>query len=75
MEARRLLFGRRGGLEGLGVRGEVLAAVGGIEAFGEDDEGGTGSGGFEDTGSGTGEVGGLVGAWSKGSEREEEVVM
>ena len=74
MEARGLLFGRRGGLEGLGVRGEVLAAVGGIEAFGEDDEGGAGSGGFEDTGSGTGEVGGLVSAWSKGSEREEVVM-
>lgn len=62
-------------MEDLGVRGEVLAAVGGIEAFGEDDEGGTSFGGFKDTESGTGEVGGLVGAWGKGSEREEVVVM
>lgn len=75
MEARRLLYGRRGGLEGLGVRGKVLAAVGGIEAFRENDEGGTGFGGFKDTGSGTGEVSGLVGAWGKWSEREEEEVM
>ena len=48
VEARGLLFGRRGGLEGLGVGGEVLAAVGGVEAFGEDDQGGSGFGGFED---------------------------
>ena len=48
MKAGGLLLGRRGGLEGLGVGGEVLAAVRGVEAFGEDDEGGSGFGGFED---------------------------
>lgn len=69
MEARRLLFGRRGGLEGFGVRGEVLAAIGGIEAFREDNEGGTGFGCFKDTGSGTGKVGGLVGAWGQKGQK------
>ena len=69
--ARRLLAGRRRGLERLGVRGEVLAAVGGIEAFGEDDQGGSGFGGFEDTGAGAGEVGGLVGALWEGRVREK----
>lgn len=48
MEAGRLLLGRRGGLEGLGIGGKVLAAVRGVEAFGEDDQGGSGFGGFED---------------------------
>ena len=37
MEARGLLFGGRGRLERLGVGGEVLAAVGGVEAFREHD--------------------------------------
>lgn len=63
VEARGLLFGGRGGLEGLGIGGKVLAAVGGVEAFGEDDQGGSGFGSFEDAGAGTGEVGGFVGAW------------
>ena len=72
--ARRLLFGRGRRLQGFGVGGEVLAAVGGIEAFGEDDEGGSGFGGFEDARAGAGEVGGFVGAWGKlGSEGEEDV--
>lgn len=75
VEARRLLFGRWGGLQGLGVGGEVLAAVGGVEAFGEDDQRGSGFGGFEDAGAGAGEVGGFVGAWGKeGSDEEGEVV-
>ena len=66
MEARRLLFGGRGGLERLGVGGEVLAAVGGVEAFGENDQRGSGLGRFEDSGAGAGEVGGFVGAWEGG---------
>ena len=63
MEGGGLVFGWRRGKEGLGVGGEVLAAVGGVEAFGEDDEVGTCFGGFEDAGAGAGEVGGFVGAW------------
>ena len=63
MEGGRLVFGWRGWQESLGVGGEVLAAVGGVEAFGEDDEGGAGFGGFEDFGSGAGEIDGFVGAW------------
>lgn len=39
----------RGGQEGLGVGGEVLAAVGGIEAFWKDDEVCACSRGFEDS--------------------------
>ena len=62
MVARRLLFARRGRLQRLSVRGEVLAAVGGIEAFGKDDQRGSGFGGFEDTGASAGEVGGFIGA-------------
>ena len=49
--------------EGLGVGGEVLASVRGVEAFGQDNEGGAGFGGFEDFGSGAGEVDGFIGAW------------
>lgn len=62
-------LGRGGGAgeQGLGVAGEVLAAVGRVEAFGEDDEGGAGAGGFEDAGARAGEVGGFVGAcWGRG---------
>lgn len=55
--------GRGGREQGFGVFGEVLAAVGGIEAFGEDDEVGAVAGGFEDAGARVGEVGGFVGAW------------
>ena len=70
METRGLLFGRRGRLEGFGVRGEELAAVGRVEAFGEDDEGGSGFGGFENARAGAGEIGGFVGAWGgKGQKR------
>lgn len=54
--------GGRAGEEGFGVGGEVLAAVGRVEAFGEDDEGGAGAGGFEDAGARSGEVGGFVSA-------------
>lgn len=80
VEARRLLLGGRGGLESLGVGGEVLAAVGGVEAFRQHDERGSGFGGFEDAGAGAGEVGGFVGAWggrgggSEGEKGEEEGV-
>lgn len=63
MVAGGLLFGRRGGLQSLGVGGEVLAAVGGVEAFGENDERGSGFGSFEDAGTSAGEVGGFVGTW------------
>lgn len=49
MEARGLLFRGRGGLQSLGVRGEVLAAVGGVEAFGENDQRGSGLRGFKDS--------------------------
>lgn len=49
-------------MESLGVRGEVLAAVGGVEAFWKDDQRGSSFGGFEDAGAGAGEVGGFVGA-------------
>lgn len=57
-------------MEGLGVRGEVLASVGGVEAFGENDQRGAGFGGFEDARAGAGEVGGFVGAWGgKGQKR------
>ena len=56
VEARGLLLGRRGGLKRLGVGGEILAAVGGVEAFGEDDQRGAGFGGFEDAGACSGEV-------------------
>lgn len=59
----RLLLGRGRRQEGLGVRREILAAVRGIETFGEDDEGGARFGGFEDARAGPSEVGGLVGAW------------
>ena len=49
--------------QGFGILGEVGRAVGGVEAFGEDDQLGAGVGGFEDAGTGAGEVGGFVGAW------------
>lgn len=71
MVTRRLLFGRRRGLQSLGVGGEVLAAVRGVEAFGENDERGSGFGGFEDARAGAGEVCGFVGAWrGEGQKRE-----
>ena len=52
-----------------------MAAVGGVEAFGENDERCSGFGGFEDAGAGAGEVGGFVGTWGGGLEVEEEVVV
>lgn len=36
MEGRGLLLGGRGREQGFGIFGEVLCAVGGVEAFGED---------------------------------------
>lgn len=55
-------------MERLGVGGEVLAAVGGVEALWEDDQRGSGFGGFEDAGASAGEVGGFVGAWGGGGQ-------
>ena len=52
-----------------------MAAVGGVEAFGENDERGSGFGGFEHAGAGAGEVGGFVGTWGGGLEKEVEVVV
>lgn len=62
MEGGGLGGGGRAGEQGFGVGGEVLAAVGRVEAFREDDEGGAGAGGFEDAVTRSGEVGGFVGA-------------
>ena len=53
---------RRGGEEGFGIIREVLRAVGGVEAFWEDDKGGACFGGLEDFGASVVEVGGFVGA-------------
>ena len=47
----------------LGVGGKVLAPVGGVEAFWEHDQGGSGFGGFEDSGTSAGDVCSFVGAW------------
>jgi len=58
----RLLFGGRGGEEGFGVFGKVLAAVGRVKAFGEDDERSADAGGFEDFGACAGEIDGFVGS-------------
>lgn len=60
-----LIFGGRVREQGFGVFGEVLAAVGGVEAFWEDDEVGAGAGGFEDAVAGSGEVVGFVRAWGR----------
>lgn len=51
------------GQERLSIAGEVLRAVGGVEAFWEDDDFGALGGGGEDLGARVGEVGGFVGAW------------
>ena len=40
-----------------------MAAVGGVEAFWKDDQGGAGFGSFEYMRASAGEVGGLIGAW------------
>ena len=64
VEGGRLIFRWGGGEERFGVRGEVLAAIGRIEAFWKDDEGGASLGGFEDTRTSPGKVGGFVGACS-----------
>ena len=68
VEGRGLRLRGGGREERLGVGGEELAAVGRVEAFREDDQGGAGAGGFEDFGAGAGEVGGFVGAWGVVSE-------
>ena len=60
----RLVFRWGRGEECFGVGGEVLAAIGRIEAFWEDDEGSSGLGGFEDARTSPGKVGGLVSACS-----------
>ena len=64
VEGGRLLFCWGRGEERFGVGGEVLAAIGRIEAFRKDDEGGPGLGGFEDARTSPGKVGGFVGACS-----------
>lgn len=57
------MLGRGGRREkGLGVGGEELASVGGVEAFGEDDYVGALGGCLADLGGCVGEVGGFVGA-------------
>ena len=48
-------------MQGLGVLGEVLGAVGGVEALGQDDDIGTLGGCFEDLCPCSCEIGGLVG--------------
>ena len=60
----RLVFRRGRGEERFGVGGEVLAAIGRVEAFWEDDEGSPGFGSFEDARTSPGKVGGLVSACS-----------
>lgn len=62
MEGGRLVFGWRGGEKGLCVFGEVLGAVGRVEAFGKDYEGCAGLCGFQDLGAGMGEIDRFVGA-------------
>ena len=66
VEGGRLVFRWGRGEERFGVRGEVLAAIGRIEAFWEDDEGGPSLGCFEDARTSAGKVGGFVGACSGG---------
>ena len=63
MEGGRLLGCGRGGEERLSVAGEVLCAVGRVEAFGEDDDFGAFRGRGEDLCARVGEVDGFVVAW------------
>ena len=63
MVGRGLFMGWRRREQSFGVGGEVLAAVGGIEAFWEDDQLRALLGGFEDAIAGVREIGGFVGAW------------
>jgi hypothetical protein len=58
----RLLLGGGRRKKGFSVGGKELGSVGGVEAFGEDDEVCAMLGSFEDFGAGAGEVGGFVGA-------------
>lgn len=60
MEGRGLLFGGRRGQDGLGVFGEVIASVWGVEAFGEHDYLGPIARSFEHLVSGMKEVLGFV---------------
>ena len=62
VEGGGLVFGGRRREKGLCVFGEVLGAVGRVEAFREDDQAGACFGGLEDFGAGVGEVGSFVGA-------------
>lgn len=52
----------RGWKKCFGIGGEVGSAVGGVEAFGKYDEGGTGTRGFEDAGARMGKIGGFIGS-------------
>ena len=58
----RLRLGWRRREQDFCVGGEVLATVGGVEAFGEDDQRRAGAGGFDYFGASAGEVDGFVGA-------------
>ena len=49
-----------------------MGSIGGVEAFGEDDEVGAGAGGFDDFGAGAGEVSGFVDAGGELDEGEFE---
>ena len=60
---RGLVFGGRRWEESFSIFREVLGAVWGIEAFGEDDEICAVFGRFEDLGACAGEVSGFIGAW------------
>ena len=64
VEGGRLVFRQGGREESFGVGGEVLAAIGRVEALWEHDEGGPGLGSFEDASTSPGNVGGFVGACS-----------
>lgn len=44
------------------IFGEEGSAIGGVEAFWKHNEGGTGTGGFQDAGARMGQIGGFVGS-------------
>lgn len=56
----------RGWKKCFGIGGEVGSAVGRVEAFGEYNEGGAGTGGFKDVSARTGKIDGFVGSWRGG---------
>ena len=63
----RLRGGGGRGEERFGIVWEVRCAVGGVEAFGQNDQRGACAGGFEHVGARTGEIGDFVGAcWGGG---------